>query len=469
MGARLRALREQRGQTQAAMAAALGLSGSYLNQLENNQRPLTAAVLLKLQSALGADLQMFSEDDEARLVAQLQEAVADSGPSAQISSAELQSLVQQMPVVAHRIIELHRQARDGRERLEALANNLGDQEVITSIPLAQPHAEVSDFFYSRNNYIADLDALAESINAQLQPTTALVGDLSSMLELRLHERHGVSTRTAIGNSQSELRIYDPERRIVYLDPELEPAQRSFQLAVQLAFFEAGELISTLAASEPFRNPASQALARIGLANYFAGALVLPYGPFLAAAEATHYDVDLVARRFGVSVETICHRLSTLQRPEARGVPFFFIRIDRAGNISKRQSATDFHFSRTGGTCPLWNVYEAFSQPDKVLTQLALMPDGQTYLWIARCVTHTGRGYGAPVRRFALALGCDVRHASRLVYARGLALNEPQAATVIGPGCKVCDRRDCLQRAYPALGLPLRIDENRRVREPYAST
>ena len=466
LGARLRTLREQRGQTQAALAAALGLSGSYLNQIENNQRPLTAAVLLKLQSALGADLQMFSEDDEARLIAQLQEAVADTGAQARTSYSELQTLVQQMPALARRVIDLHRQARDGRERLEVLASGLGDREIIGNAALAQPHAEVSDFFYSRHNHIAELDELAEGIHAQLQSASGLVGDLALPLELRLRERYGVTTRAAAG--QSELRSFDPVSRVLSLDPELEPAQRSFQLAVQLAYLEAGELITTLAAAAEFRNPESRALSRIGLASYFAGALILPYGPFLAAAEAMGYDVDLVARRFGVSVETTCHRLSTLQRPQAPGVPFFFIRIDRAGNISKRQSATDFHFSRTGGTCPLWNVYEAFSQPDKVLTQLAQMPDGRTYLWIARCVTHHGRGYGPPSRRFALALGCDVRHASRLVYARGLALDDPKAATPIGPGCKVCERKDCLQRAYPALGLPLRIEENRRVREPYAS-
>jgi len=151
------------------------------------------------------------------------------------------------------------------------------------------------------------------------------------------------------------------------------------------------------------------------------------------------------------------------------VPFFFVRVDRAGNISKRQSATDFHFSHTGGTCPLWNVYEAFAQPHKVLTQLARMPDGRTYLWIARSIVRPTGGYGSPERTFAIGLGCDVRHAARLVYAKGLALADPDAATPIGAGCKVCDRQGCPQRAFPALGKRLRIDENERPREPYAAS
>ena len=143
------------------------------------------------------------------------------------------------------------------------------------------------------------------------------------------------------------------------------------------------------------------------------------GVFLAAAEARRYDIELLGYEFGVGFETVCHRLSTLQRQGARGVPFFFIRVDRAGNISKRQSATDFHFSRVGGTCPLWNVYEAFASPGRILTQLARMPDERTYLWIARTVSHARGKYGAPTKTFAVALGCDVRHAERVVYSKGI--------------------------------------------------
>jgi len=213
-------------------------------------------------------------------------------------------------------------------------------------------------------------------------------------------------------------------------------------------------------------PAARKLARIGLANYFAGALLLPYGEFLQAAESLRYDIELLEQRFGVGFETVCHRLSTLQRAEAPGVPFFFVRVDRAGNISKRQSATHFHFSRTGGTCPLWNVYEAFGQPERILAQLAQMPDGRRYLWIARTVAQGRRGWGAPRRVFSVGLGCDIRNASRLVYAKGLDLRDAEAATPIGMGCKVCERGDCPQRAFPFVGKPLEVDENQSRFAPY---
>ena len=488
LGVKLKTLREQRGLTQAALAQLLDLSPSYLNQLENNQRPLSVPVLLRLQSSLGVDLQVFSDDDEARLTAQLQDVVAQSADGGAVSQAELRAMAQQMPALAQVLIRLHRRDRDAQERLAALATSLGERGGDVAQARRQAHEEVRDFFYERHNHFAALDDKAEALAAVVlatPPHASAPGRatpardphdaraLASHLEATLLRTHGVSTHALpdaeVGGESGSLRRFDARQKRLFLNDAAEPAQRAFQLATQLAFLEAGDLVDALATSGNFSGPEAHALARIGLANYFAGALVLPYRRFLAAAEALHYDIDLLAQRFGVSFETVCHRLSTLQRPDARGVPFFFVRVDRAGNISKRQSATDFHFSHSGGTCPLWNVYEAFAQPHKVLTQLARMPDGRTYLWIARCITSSTGGYGSPERTFAIGLGCDVRHASRLVYAKGLALSDPDAATPIGAGCKVCDRQGCPQRAFPALGKRLRIDENERSREPYASS
>ena len=480
MGVRLKTLREQRGMTQAALAQQLQLSPSYLNQIENNQRPLSVAVLLRLQSTLGVDLQFFSEDEEARLMAQLHDVLAEAGGA--VPRSETQVMAQQMPAMAQALIRLHRRARDAEERVSVLSAGLGDRGGEAASAVLQPHEEVRDFFYARHNHIAALDERAETIHGAVlreatrgtkkaaRDTASSVKDLASRLETHLSRVHGVVTQYVLAGQGDEgtLRSFDPARRVLRVADSAEPGQRAFQLATQLAYLEAADLIDVLAGEGDFNGPESRALARIGLASYFAGALVLPYAPFLGAAEALHYDIEQLAKRFAVSFETVCHRLSTLQRPSARGVPFFFVRVDRAGNMSKRQSATDFHFSRTGGTCPLWNVYEAFAQPGKVLTQLARMPDGRVYLWIARCISRQAGGYGSPVRSFSIGLGCDLRHASRLVYAKGLDLGDPDSATPIGAGCKVCDREGCSQRAFPALGRRLQIDENERPWEPYAA-
>lgn len=237
--------------------------------------------------------------------------------------------------------------------------------------------------------------------------------------------------------------------------------------MQIAYLIAGDEINLLAEQGEFSSLEAKRLARIGLANYFASALVMPYAEFLQTAEQLEYDIELLGNAFQQGFEATCHRLSTLQKANARGVPFFFIRVDKAGNISKRQSATDFHFSRIGGSCPLWNVYDAFEQPGKILTQVAAMPDGRAYLWIARSITHHYGGYGAPSKTFSIGLGCDLQHAERLVYSRGLDLKDRQRFTPIGAGCKVCPRESCPQRAFPAAGSELQINENVSEFTPYS--
>jgi len=476
LGVKLKTLREQRGLTQAALAQALKLSPSYVNQLENNERPLSVAVLLRLQSALGVDLQFFSEDDEARLFAQLHEIVAETPVPGGVPESELRTLVQQMPGMAQLMLRLHGRARGAEQRVINLG---GHERGAGAIPGPGPHEEVRDFFYAHHNHIDALDRAAEALaitladgatvstgmsTAMSPPLPLSQQDLAQRLEAHLMSAHRIQVQVV---PDERLRRYEPAQRLLLLSASLSPGQRAFQLATQLAYLECGAEMDRLIASASF-SPEAAALARIGLASYFAGALVLPYRAFLSAAQALRHDIALLAKRFGVSFETVCHRLSTLQRREARGVPFFFVRVDRAGNISKRQSATDFHFSRSGGTCPLWNVYEAFAQPGRVLTQVARMPDGRSYLWIAHCEVRATGGYGSPAREFAIGLGCDLRHAEQLVYAKGLDLGDPASATPIGPGCKLCEREGCAQRAFPALGKRLRIDENERAAEPYGT-
>jgi len=466
MGVRLRTLRAERGLTQVALAQMLGLSPSYLNQIEQNQRPLTVAVLLRISKTLGVDVQQFSDDEEARLVARMREALADNPGGEAVALPELREVASQMPAVARALLALHRRHQEAQERLELMAAELGDGRGDISRSRPMPFEVVRDFFFAHQNHFDPLDTAAESLAAEAR---AHGGPLAEWLQQRLLKVHGVRVvpgDEAAGALDSQRR-YDPASRVLRLSAGLEPGQQAFQLATQLALLEQAALIESLVAQADFGDAPAHALARIGLANYFAAAVLLPYGPFLQAAEALRYDIDLLARQFGVGFETVCHRLSSMQRPGASGVPFFFIRVDRAGNISKRQSATHFHFSKTGGTCPLWNVYEAFAQPGRVLPQLARMPDGRAYLWIARTVSHGQRGFGSPSKTFSIGLGCDIRHAPRLVYAKGLDLKDPDVPTPIGMGCKVCERVACPQRAFPFIGRPLDVNENESRFTPYA--
>ncbi len=467
MGVRLRRLREERSLTQQALADALGISLSYLNQIENNQRPLTVPVLLKLNAAFGTDVQLFSDNDEARLIGELREALADPALTEPVALAELKELALNMPALARAFISQGRRLKQASEEISAYAARLGDDRQGRLPPLpSAPFEEVRDFFYANHNHIDELDRAAETV---AQEMGLPLGRMSEATARRLETIHGLRLADLRDDERVDVqRAYDAQTRTLRLSRRLRPGQQAFQMATQIAFLEYGDLIGRIAARGAFSNDEARALARIGLANYFAGALVLPYAPFLQLAERLRYDIDLLGREFGVGFETVCHRLSTLQRAGARGVPFFFVRVDRAGNISKRQSATDFHFSRVGGTCPLWNVYDAFSNPGKTLTQVAEMPDGRAYLWIARMVESSRGGYGAPSKRFSIGLGCDLLHAPRLVYAQGLSMNDPAARTLIGAGCKVCERPRCPQRAFPPLAKTLVIDDRSSSFAPYSA-
>ncbi|MFH9068947.1 short-chain fatty acyl-CoA regulator family protein [Streptomyces alboflavus] len=459
--AKLRRLRAERGMNQVELARSLGISTSYLNQIEHSQRPLTAPVLLRIAEVLGVDPEFFSEAAEERLATDLRAALSDEATGVTATPEEAVEVARDHPDVARALVALHHRYRDAAEQVAALAS--ADTPGV-ALPPAEPHDEVRDFFYTHHNHFEPLDSAAERAARDwgLEPSRPA----TDVLERRLADHHHVTVVRAAPERAADARRFDPTSRLLFLSPWLTEGQRAFQLATQIALLEYRPLLDTLVDAAGPTSAQAAALTRIGLANYFAGALLMPYAAFLAAAEELRYDIELLQARFGVGFETVCHRLSTLQRSGRRGVPFSFLRVDRAGNVSKRQSATDFHFSRLGGTCPLWTVYEAFSAPGRILTQVAEMPDGKRYFWVARTVTRGGAGHHAPRAEFAVALGCELRHAHRLVYAEGVALDDPRAATPIGLGCRLCERRDCAQRARPPAGGRLAVDPDRRTYVPY---
>ncbi|MEV0937329.1 short-chain fatty acyl-CoA regulator family protein [Streptomyces phaeochromogenes] len=435
--------------------SAAAISPSYLNQMEHDSRPLTVSVLLRLTETFGVDLAFFSERDTTRLVADLREALAGEITEARVSPSDLADLAARMPAIAQVLLDLGRRNQLLIERLAGAADGRDKHEGPRS-----PHEEIRDFFYRRQNYLHDTDVAAEYLAEEIGIRP---GDVVRALGARLVSEHRVALAAETGD---RLHHYDEANRTLHLSGRLRPGQRAFRLATQLALLEHGDELDRLASEDFPAGSPTHALARIGIASYFAAALILPYTGFHTAAEEVRYDIERLTDRYGLGYETVCHRLSTLQRPRLRGVPFSFGRVGWAGNMSKRQSATGFHFSRAGGTCPLWNVYEAFTAPGRIHVQIAEMPDGQRYLWTTRAVTRHRGGWGEPGKTFAIGLGCELRHAHRLVYSDGLDLDNASAATPIGMGCRVCERLECPQRAAPPLGRQLRIDQNSSTFVPY---
>ncbi|BBZ00932.1 HTH-type transcriptional regulator RamB [Mycolicibacterium chitae] len=464
VGSRVRQLRNERGFSQAALAQLLKISPSYLNQIEHDVRPLTVPVLLRITEVFGVDATFFASQDDTRLIAELREVTLDRDLDLEVDLAEVAELVGAHPKLAKAMVHLHQRYRRTKAQLASATEgrfNL-NAEGSGSGAITMPHEEVRDYFYQRQNYLDELDTAAEDLTVRIRMHR---GDLAGDIAQRLSQLHGVRIVKRIDLGETVLHRYTPETKTLEMSAHLSPGQQVFRLATELAYLEFGALIDEKVDEGKFTSAESRTLARLGLANYFAAAVVLPYGQFHDVAERFRYDIERLSAFYSASYETICHRLSTLQRPSMRGVPFSFVRVDRAGNMSKRQSATGFHFSSSGGTCPLWNVYETFAHPGKLLVQIAEMPDGRNYMWVARTVERRAARYGQPGKTFAIGLGCELRHAHRLIYSEGLDLSGG-VATPIGAGCRVCERDNCPQRAFPALGRALDLDEHRSTVSPY---
>jgi XRE family transcriptional regulator, fatty acid utilization regulator len=464
-GARLRRLRQERGLTQAALAQALELSTSYVNQLENDQRPITVSVLIALTERFDLPPQYFSSDTDARLVADLSDLFTETGAEHGTTRTQIEEFVARMPEIGRSLVTVHRRLRDATEELEGYRSRATAE---TSLPSERPmpFEEVRDFFYDRNNYIGELDLAAERLFTEsgMRP-----GGLDIQLTELMRDQFGIVVVIDDDLPETSKRRYDADTKVLKVARWLMPGQRAFQIATQLALLSQSDLISAIVATDHELSTESRGVARVGLANYFAGAFLLPYTEFHQATEELRYDIDLLGRRFEVGFETVCHRLSTLQRPKKRGVPFIFVRTDKAGNISKRQSATAFHFSRVGGSCPLWVVHDAFAQPGRIARQVAQMPDGRSYFWVAKTTAPEGRGYLGQRKSFAVGLGCDLAYADKLIYSTGVVLDDPTTAVPIGAGCKICNREACAQRAFPYLGARVVVDENAGSSLPYSST
>ena len=458
-GEKLRAIRLARNLKQADMAGRLGISVSYLSQLEHDDRPLTPALMERLARDFPLDWEELEADNATRRFAALREAAADPLFASPLTADQIARLAQQQPAVADQFVALHSAYRRAGQRLqivdEALAN---EQDGGGRLPWEQ----VRDWFHNAGNYVDTLDRAAEKLAARMSgkapspATAALERHLLDTLEISL------SYAPAKG-----LRDFDATMGHLVIDQSQPEETRRFQLAHQICALALRHDISHIIAQAALSSAAARQLLFIGLSNYAAGALLMPYQRFRTAAMEVRHDIDRLRPLFGVSFEQACHRLSTLQRPGLRGIPFFFCRVDMAGNITKRHSATRLQFARFGGACPLWIVHEAVAIPDRILVQLAETPDGVRYVSMAKGLVKPSGRYDRPPRRYAVALGCEAAHAHDFIYADGMAVEDPRSVTPIGVSCRLCPRVDCDQRAFPPSDRDLIIDPDRRDIVPYS--
>ncbi len=464
IGQKLRELRDEHQMTQAQFAEQLEISTSYLNQLENNQRHVTATVLLALAERFAVNIADLSRQDSDRLMADLLECYADPLFGGKAPGArELRLAVQNSPAVALSVITMHQALRRAGDQLAELDDTITRSGVIGE---PTPYEEVRDYFHFKNNYVDELDQAAESLATQLHPEPAQhYRERIQHFRAYLQKQHKVTVSEDLANT-SVLRQYLPDTRLLQVNQRSQPSTQAFHIAHQIGLLEHGSLMDKLIDEAQFRSAEAGDICRIGLANYFAGAMLMPYERFLQTAKDYRHDLVNLAERFDTSIEQVAHRLSTLQRPGLPGVPIFFARLDRAGNITKRHSATKLQFARFGSACPLWNAHRAFETPGQIIRQLAETPDGVRYLCLACTVDKPTGGYNDPKQQYALALGCEIRFKDDFVYSDRLAADEPEHFEPIGTSCRICDRENCVQRALPPLKRRLAIDTNNRKIIPY---
>ena len=433
-----------------------------MNLVENNRRPLSANLLLKLAREFSLDLSDFAAGDEGRLAADLAEAFSDPVfASADVGKSELIELATSTPNAANAVLTLYRAYIAARQSAATLSQKLAVED---SASLgAIPTEEINDLIQRRGNHFADLENAAEALwkRASLRH-----GEIYPRLIDFLAREHDIQTRLTRADEGTTMRRYNPERQIIELSEVLPPRTRRFQLAHQAGLIVLSDLFDEAVDAEALSSPEARALLRVVLANYFAAAVLMPYESFRRAAFEVRYDLELLAHRYQTSFEQVCHRLTTLRRPGAEGIPLHFIRIDIAGNITKRFSASGMRLPKFSGACPRWNVHGAFSTPGIFRIQRARMADGAVYFCVARTVQRASGGYLQPHVVHSIGFGCEISHAREMVYADGIDLENLEAATPVGVTCRTCEQRDCEQRVFPSLSQPLRIDENLRGRAFY---
>lgn len=457
IGGKIRRLRRQRHIAQADLAQSIGISASYLNLLEHNRRKITVPLLFKLSGYFGIEPGELAESDDSQLIGDLMEIFGDDlFADSDLTNQEIRDLAFSNPVAARAVLRLFDKYQDLSKSSTALDID-GENE-----PHHQATDAISDFLQENANHFPTLEEAAQRVRTDIEHGT---DEFEQGLRTWLINIAGTRTHFSSLPGGIARRVSEDGRRL-HISDILPPETAMFAIAHHIGLLAAESEVAEIIANSTLPEADAPALARNVLVSYFAAALIMPYAPFLKACQDHRYDVDRIARQFNVSFEQVCHRMTTLQRPGASGIPLHLVRTDIAGNISKRFSLSGIHIPRHSGACPRWNVYSAFLSPGRINVQLSQMPDGEVYFCIARSFEKGGYRHNAPSRHFSIGLGCNITHAKKMIYSDGMELTNTTQIVPIGVGCRICPRMECEQRAHPPADHRFRINDNERAESLY---
>ena len=460
LGSSVRKLRRQRNLSQQKLAEILGISVSYLNLIENNRRNLTGKLLLNIAKEFNIQLSDIEGENDTVLLSDLMEVLSDNiFESNYLKNHDVQDLVSSQPEIARAIIRLYDVYKTGLSNLRSISDSEGDNMINLEGDINNISAEIiSDFIQKNSNYFPSLENLATNIIKNLEKFNNI--NLYVCLTEYLLSIHDIRVANIPPEIKHEtIRYYDPVAKTLVISDRLPQASRTFLIAQQMGLLFADDEINKILDKNNIEDSEVRKLGRLALSNYFAGALIMPYEIFLEQAEFTRYDIEVLENRFQVSFEQVCHRLTTLQRPGSRAIPFHMMRVDIAGNISKRFSASGIAISRYSGACPRLNIYSAFTTPDRIKVQISVMPNGEKYFCIARAFQKRSGGFDSPESFYSIGLGCKIDDAKQMIYAEKLILDSSENIIPVGVSCRTCPRTDCRQRAFPPSNRELIYNEN----------
>ena len=459
LGASIRRLRRERQLSQQALANILGISTPYLNLIENNRRNVTGKILITLAKEFNIELSEIGNENDSGLLSDLMEVFSDTVfDDNYLKNHDIQDLVSSQPEIARAVIRLYDIHKTSQIRLRDISDVEGDQYTGEGMSNNISAEIISDLIQKKSNYFPSLEEAANKIILKLNKPKNI--NLFVPLSEYLSSEHNIRVATIPPEIKHDtIRYYDPVAKTLVISDRLPQASRTFLVAQQMGLLLADDEINEILEESNIEDGEVRKLGRLALSNYFAGAIILPYDNFFEQAQFTKYDIEVLENRFQVSFEQVCHRLTTLNKPGSRAIPFHMMRVDIAGNISKRYSASGISISRYSGACPRLNIYSAFTTPDRIKVQVSVMPNGEKYFCIARAFQKRSGGFDSPESFYSIGLGCRLNDASKMIYGERVLLDSSENIVPVGVSCRSCPRIDCRQRAFPPSSRQLSYNEN----------
>ena len=466
IGPKIKSFRRQLGLQANKLAEQLGISASYLNLIESGKRKIDGDLLLKVCEELKIELSDLTNKSDLNLVNDISELLDDKlFEDLDIVGPEVKDLVNTNPKIAKALIKLGDNFKQKDHEIINKVENLSGK-IIDSRKTAFPGEVISDFLQEKKNYFPKLEEFANSVFEKVQKNNRT--RYVALCEF-LKTEYSITVKDVIPDEGKPFsKIFDKNKKELLLSDYNSLETKKLHAAAQIAQEGAMKEINNYLSEFKFPTEESKRLTQIALLNYCGAAILMPYKLFHSECKKLKYDLELLQNTFATSFEQVAHRVTSLQDPKLPGIPFHFLRVDVAGNISKRFSLSGIEIPRYGGACPRWNVYSAFSRPGVIQAAVSKMTNGEKYVCIARTVEKGVGRYGQKKSMLSIGLGCEAKYAKDFVYTENLSLSDKKTEIPIGVSCRTCDRLDCSQRAFPPLHKKFDVDVNARGVSVYVS-